>query len=114
MANPTSSVKVVEVCKVALPPPPSPRSFASPSSFPLTVFDIRWLRFAPVKCLYFYEMPTSSATQLFFDTVLAPKLKTSLFNTLQHYLPLAGHLTWPQTPKNPFLAMSKATPFRSQ
>ncbi|ONI19010.1 hypothetical protein PRUPE_3G253100 [Prunus persica] len=104
MADPTSSVKVVEVCKVALPPPPSPRSFASPSSFPLTFFDIRWLRFAPVQCLYLCEMPTSSATQLFFDTVLAPQLKTLLFNTLQHYLPLARHLTWPQNSQKPVLS----------
>ncbi|VVA32532.1 PREDICTED: phenolic glucoside malonyltransferase [Prunus dulcis] len=48
-------------------------------------------------------MPTSSATQLFFDIVLAPKLKTSLFNTLQHYLPLAGHMTWPQNSQKPVL-----------
>ncbi|BBH00227.1 hypothetical protein Prudu_010158 [Prunus dulcis] len=44
MANP-SSVKVIEVCRVAPPPPSSPGAFASPSSLPLTFFDIRWLRF---------------------------------------------------------------------
>ncbi|KAI5340802.1 hypothetical protein L3X38_020076 [Prunus dulcis] len=103
MAEPTSSVKVVEVCKVAPPPPSSSGAFASPSSLPLTFFDIRWLRFGPVQRLYFYEMPTSSATPLFFDSILVPKLKASLSYTLQHFLPLAGNLTWPQDSQKPVL-----------
>ncbi|BFG26533.1 hypothetical protein CerSpe_128070 [Prunus speciosa] len=104
MAEPTSSVKVVEVCRVAPPPLPSPGSFASPSSLPLTFFDIRWLRFGPVQRLYFYQMPTYSETPLFFDSILVPKLKASLSNTLQHFLPLAGNLTWPQDSKKPVLS----------
>ncbi|VVA32537.1 PREDICTED: phenolic glucoside malonyltransferase [Prunus dulcis] len=103
MAEPTSSVKVVEVCRVAPPPPSSSGAFASPSSLPLTFFDIRWLRFAPVQRLFFYEMPTSSATPLFFDSILVPKLKASLSYTLQHFLPLAGNLTWPQDSQKPVL-----------
>ncbi|KAK9924922.1 hypothetical protein M0R45_033263 [Rubus argutus] len=90
MAQSNSSVKKVEVCRVA-PKPGSPDQ-----SLPLTLFDLLWLRFAPVERLYFYE--TSST-----DSLL-PKLKSSLSHTLQHFLPLAGNLTWPQDSLKPILS----------
>ncbi|XP_062000397.1 phenolic glucoside malonyltransferase 2-like [Rosa rugosa] len=89
MAN--LSVKKVEVCRVA-PKPGSPEN----QSLPLTFFDLLWLRFQPVERLYFYQ--TSST-----DSVLS-KLKTSLSLTLQHFLPLAGNLTWPQDSLKPVLS----------
>ncbi|CAN6574633.1 unnamed protein product [Malus baccata var. baccata] len=84
-----SSIKVVEVCKVA-PNPSSPDE----QSLPLTFFDILWLRFPPIQRVFFFEVPSFN-TSLFFDSVL-PKLKTSLSVTLQHFVPLAGNLIWPQ------------------
>ncbi|KAM5581193.1 phenolic glucoside malonyltransferase 2 [Rosa sericea] len=89
MAN--LSVKKVEVCRVA----PKPGSSEN-QSLPLTFFDLCWLRFQPVERLYFYQ--TSST-----DSVLS-KLKTSLSLTLQHFLPLAGNLTWPQDSLKPVLS----------
>ncbi|XP_062009780.1 phenolic glucoside malonyltransferase 1-like [Rosa rugosa] len=97
MANSNSLVKVVEVCRVA-PNPGSPDS-ATPDSLPLTLFDIRWLRFAPVQRLYFYEISST-------DSIL-PKLKASLSLTLQHFLPLAGNLTWPQDSLKPILCYAE-------
>ncbi|PQQ13386.1 phenolic glucoside malonyltransferase 2 [Prunus yedoensis var. nudiflora] len=104
MAQP-SSIKVVEVCWVA-PKPSSPDS-ASPDdqSLPLTFFDLLWLRFPPIQRVFFYEI-SSFNTPLFFDSIL-PKLKASLSLTLQHFLPLAGNLTWPQDSQKPFLSYVK-------
>ncbi|XP_028796610.1 malonyl-CoA:anthocyanidin 5-O-glucoside-6''-O-malonyltransferase-like [Neltuma alba] len=80
-------MKIAEVCSVE---PPS--SAAAPMSLPLTFFDIRWLRFPPLECLFFYQYPHPPSS--FFHHLL-PKLKHSFSLTLQHYLPLAGNLTWP-------------------
>ncbi|KAI9120967.1 hypothetical protein K1719_008000 [Acacia pycnantha] len=88
-------VKVVEVCTVE--PPPSSAA-ATPISLPLTFFDIRWLRFPPLECLFFYQYPHSPSS--FFHHLL-PKLKHSFSLTLQHYLPLAGNLTWPHNSPSP-------------
>ncbi|ONI19008.1 hypothetical protein PRUPE_3G252900 [Prunus persica] len=66
-------------------------------------FDLFWLRFPPFQRIFFYELPPSSApTPLFFDSIL-PKLTASLSLTIQHFLPLAGSLTWPQTSHKPIL-----------
>ncbi|KAK9924925.1 hypothetical protein M0R45_033266 [Rubus argutus] len=102
MAPPNSSVKVVQVCKVA--PHPGSSASATPDhySLPLSFFDIRWLRFAPVQRLYFYETLSSSSTASILE-----KLKASLSLTLQHFLPLAGNLTWPQHSLKPILAYAK-------
>lgn len=96
-----NSVKVVEVCMVT-PHPGSPDS-ATPEdhySLPLTFFDLIWLRFSHIQRIFFFE--TSSS----FVSVL-PKLKTSLSYTLQHFLPLAGNLTWPQHSSTPILSYAK-------
>ncbi|TQD83920.1 hypothetical protein C1H46_030532 [Malus baccata] len=105
MAKP-GSVKVVEVCSVA-PKPSSRPDSAHPEdlSLPLTFFDLRWLRFPPSQSLFFYEMPSFDASH-FFDSIL-PKLKTSLSATLQHFVPLAGNLTWPLDSPEPLLSYLK-------
>ena len=95
---PNNSVKILEVFRVS-PPPTSPDS-ASPSYLPLTLFDILWLRFPPVQRVFFYEIPPTNAP--FLDSIF-PKLKHSLSLTLQHYLPLAGTLTWPKDSHKPII-----------
>ncbi|CAL5369803.1 unnamed protein product [Camellia sinensis] len=91
-------VKVLEVCRVA-PPPSSPDS-AVATSLPLIFFDLFWVRFPLVQRIFFFE--TSHSTITFLDTVL-PKLKHSLSLTLQHYLVLAGNLTWPPDSYKPII-----------
>ncbi|XP_059451943.1 malonyl-CoA:anthocyanidin 5-O-glucoside-6''-O-malonyltransferase-like [Corylus avellana] len=95
---PNNGVKILEVFRVS-PQPTSPGS-ASPSSLPLTLFDLLWLRFPPVQRVFFYEIPPTNAS--FLDSIL-PKLKHSLSLTLQHYLPLAGTLTWPEGSHKPII-----------
>ncbi|KAB2613734.1 hypothetical protein D8674_036050 [Pyrus ussuriensis x Pyrus communis] len=105
MAKP-GSVKVIEVCRVA-PKPSSPLDSAHPDdvSLPLTFFDLRWLRFPPPQFLSFYNMPSFDPSH-FFDSIF-PKLKTSLSATLQHFVPLAGNLTWPPDSPIPLLSYVK-------
>ncbi|KAG6583452.1 Phenolic glucoside malonyltransferase 2, partial [Cucurbita argyrosperma subsp. sororia] len=85
------SVEIIEICKVAPPPPEASRAAVAPSSLPLTFFDMIWLRFHPVERLFFYELPSNDIS--FIDEIV-PKLKNSLALTLRHYLPLAGNLVW--------------------
>ncbi|KAE9449333.1 hypothetical protein C3L33_18743, partial [Rhododendron williamsianum] len=90
MAQSNPVVKVLDVCRVA-PTPHTPNSTAQ-TSLPLTFFDLLWLRFPPTQRLFFYKLSYPETTLI--DTIL-PKLKHSLSVTLQHYIPLAGNLTWP-------------------
>ncbi|XP_022970587.1 phenolic glucoside malonyltransferase 1-like [Cucurbita maxima] len=85
------SLKIIEICKVAPPPPEPSCAAAVPSSLPLTFFDLFWLRFHPIQRLFFYELPSNDIS--FMDEIV-PNLKTSLSLTLRHYLPLAGNLVW--------------------
>ncbi|KAJ1381943.1 Transferase [Sesbania bispinosa] len=81
------AVKVVQECQV------SPAEEGTTSmSLPFTFFDVLWLRSPPVDRIFFYEYQNSTSS--FFDSVL-PNLKHSLSLTLQHFLPLAGKITWP-------------------
>ncbi|PQQ13385.1 phenolic glucoside malonyltransferase 1-like [Prunus yedoensis var. nudiflora] len=99
----STSVKLVEVCRVAPQPQPDVAEF----SLPLTFFDLLWLRFPHFHRLFFYEILASSAsadTKPFFDSLLFQKLKASLSVTLQHFLPLAGNITWPQDSHKPVLS----------
>ncbi|KAL0015110.1 hypothetical protein SO802_002179 [Lithocarpus litseifolius] len=93
-----SSVKILEVCRMT--PLPSSLVSATPSSLPLTFFDILWFRFSPVERVFFYE--TSSTNTSFVDSIL-PKLKYSLSLTLHHFLPLTGTFTWPQDSLKPII-----------
>ena len=92
------ALKVVQVCSVA--PLHGTTPFITPTSLPLTFFDILWLRFRPVERLFFYEFSKPSTS--FYDSVL-PNLKHSLELTLQYFLPLAGEITWPLESSKPII-----------
>lgn len=109
------TVKIIEVCKVA-PPPVSasfqdPHNSTSPKSLPLTFLDLLWLRYPLVQRLFFYGLPTphdeNTNTTSFFHSDILPRLKHSLSLTLQHFLPLAGNLTWPESSDKPVLVYAE-------
>jgi hypothetical protein len=100
MAQQEEPFKVVEVCNVEPFDEPTKHSQSAPTSLPLTFFDLLWLRFPPVEYLYFYELTKS--TTFFYETLL-PNLKHSLSLTLQHFLPLAGNITWPIDSSKPII-----------
>ncbi|BAU01353.1 hypothetical protein LR48_Vigan10g250000 [Vigna angularis] len=94
------SVKVVEVCSVAPSEAAATTNCSTPTSLSLTFFDLLWLRSPPVERVFFYELPNTTIS--FFDTIL-PNLKLSLSLTLQHFLPLAGTITWPLESPHPII-----------
>ncbi|KAI5591668.1 hypothetical protein BDE02_04G096900 [Populus trichocarpa] len=96
---PQDSVKILELCQVA-PAYISPESITD-FSLPLTFLDIAWFKFPPAQQIIFYELTESSPT--FFNLVILPRLKKSLSQTLFHFLPLAGHLVWPENSPKPIL-----------
>ncbi|CAJ2665848.1 unnamed protein product [Trifolium pratense] len=100
MVQPEEPFKVVEVCNVEPFHGPTKPSQSAPTLLPLTFFDLLCLRSPPVECLYFYELTNS--TTFFYKTIL-PNLKHSLSLTLQHFLPLAGNITWPIDSSKPFI-----------
>jgi isoflavone 7-O-glucoside-6''-O-malonyltransferase len=100
MAQEKELFKVVEVCNVEPFHEQTKPSQSAPTSLPLIFFDIFWLRFPPVECLYFYELTNS--TTFFYDTFL-PNLKNSLSLTLQHFLPFAGNIIWPIDSSKPII-----------
>ncbi|XP_030496519.2 phenolic glucoside malonyltransferase 1 [Cannabis sativa] len=87
-----ASTKILEVTHVA------PFTATTHFTLPLTSFDTLWFKFPPVQSLFFYSLPKDTT---FFLNSLLPKLKHSLSLTLQHFLPLAGKLTWPQHSPKP-------------
>ncbi|WJX65749.1 hypothetical protein P8452_50375 [Trifolium repens] len=93
------SFKVIEVCNIEPYHEPTKPS-QSPTSLPLTFFDLLWLRFPPVERLFFYEFTNS--TTFFYETFL-PNLKHSLSLTLQHFLPFAGNIVWPIGSSKPII-----------
>ncbi|KAG5247356.1 phenolic glucoside malonyltransferase [Salix suchowensis] len=96
---------IIEVCHV----PPFSNSFRSTPtelSLPLNFSDIFNLKFPPVQSIFFYKLGESTTT--FFRTVILPKVKHSLSITLFHYLPLAGHLSWPQNSEKPIIIYNTA------
>lgn len=101
MAKP-NSVKIVEVNKVGPLPASSQNSTTTLNTLPLTFFDLMWLRFPPLQLLFFYEFPKISSTTFFHSII--PKLNHSLSLTLNHFIPLAGNLTWPETSHKPFIS----------
>src|ERR1044072_7810936 len=93
--------RIVQVCTVEpLHELGATPSTTIPTSLPFTFFDLFWLRFPPVDCLYFYHFQHSTSS--FFDSLL-PSLKHSLSITLQHYLPFAGNITWPLDSSKPII-----------
>ncbi|BFG26527.1 hypothetical protein CerSpe_128010 [Prunus speciosa] len=85
-----NSARVVEVCNVA-PQPSSPAGSATPppEALPLTLFDLLWLRFAPVQRLFFYQISNSFDTHTRFKT---------------QSLPLCRPPTIPTTSREPHMA----------
>ncbi|OIW12344.1 hypothetical protein TanjilG_32460 [Lupinus angustifolius] len=93
----STSLKVHHVYSVA------PPDGTTATTLPLTFFDILWLRFPPVERLFFYEFPNPKTTTTSFFDVIVPNLKHSLQLTLQHFVPLAGNITWPLESSKPFI-----------
>jgi len=100
MEDQVEGVKVLQVCTVAPSKGATTNSSTPITSLPLTFFDLLWLRSPPVERLFFYQLPNPTIS--FFDTIL-PNLKHSLSLTLQHFLPLAGSITWPQDSPHPII-----------
>ncbi|XP_030496521.1 phenolic glucoside malonyltransferase 1-like [Cannabis sativa] len=92
-----ASLKILEETHVA-PYSVTTTTTTTNSTLPLTSFDTYWFKFPPAQCLYLYSLPKETT---FFLNSLLPKLKHSLSLTLQHFLPLAGKLTWPQHSPKP-------------
>lgn len=99
MAATHNLVRIDEVTKIT-PFPNSTTSF----HLPLTYFDTFWILTPPVERLFFYEV--AHLTSEIFNLTILPKLKHSLSLTLFHYLPLAGHLTWPSEAEKPAIYYS--------
>ncbi|KAJ4847541.1 hypothetical protein Tsubulata_003973 [Turnera subulata] len=91
----THNIKLLDICTV------TPSSVSPELSQPLTFFDIYYLKFPPVKGIFFYELADS--TPSFFNSVILPRLKRTLSITLSYFLPLAGNLTWPADAAKPFI-----------
>ncbi|KAK9117680.1 hypothetical protein Sjap_016627 [Stephania japonica] len=89
------NVKVIDEYRIAPPPASSPPK----TSLPLTLFDVFWTDFPPMKRLMFFQLHIESK-QHFFETVL-PNIKNSLSLALQHFYPFAGHLI--KTPSTDFI-----------
>ncbi|CAH2079821.1 unnamed protein product [Thlaspi arvense] len=72
---------------------------------PLTLFDLRWIKFHSNKRVIFYRLTDSSPES--FHILILPKLELSLSLVLSHYLPLAGRLTWDPQDSKPSIIVSK-------
>ncbi|KDP27252.1 hypothetical protein JCGZ_19951 [Jatropha curcas] len=90
-------VKILGVHRVT-PLASSPKS-TTESSLALTHFDMICLKFYPVEQIFFYEF--NNLTLSFFNSVIIPKLKSSLSLALLHFLPLAGNIKWPSNATKP-------------
>ncbi|XP_010502981.1 PREDICTED: BAHD acyltransferase At3g29680-like [Camelina sativa] len=92
------ALKITKISQVN-PARNSSHDSSDPLIYPLTFFDLRWLKFHPTERVIFYKLNTCSSPEAFYSVIL-PKLEHSLSLVLRHYLPLAGRLTWdPQDPK---------------
>ncbi|KAG2307981.1 hypothetical protein Bca4012_083067 [Brassica carinata] len=88
-----SSLEVIEVTRV------TPSDSFETVTLPLTFFDLLWFKIHPVERVIFYTL--AEVTRPFFDSVIVPKLKSSLSLSLSHYLPLAGKLVWDSSDQKP-------------
>uniref|UniRef100_A0A7N2KXT5 Uncharacterized protein n=1 Tax=Quercus lobata TaxID=97700 RepID=A0A7N2KXT5_QUELO len=93
-----SSLKILEVSTIS-PSSDSPNT-ATEISLPLTIFDLFFLKTAPIEVLSFYSQANLDCFS--FDSILS-KLKHSLSLTLPHFLPLVGKLTWPPDSQKPII-----------
>ncbi|MED6132843.1 hypothetical protein PIB30_022627 [Stylosanthes scabra] len=99
--NTDETVKVIEQCQVG----PPAGSIPSPTSIPLSFFDISFLC-TPVtsKRIFFYELPYSK--QHLLQQVL-PNLKQSLSLTLKHFFPFSSKIVLPPKPQTPHILYSE-------
>ncbi|KAJ4885406.1 HXXXD-type acyl-transferase family protein [Raphanus sativus] len=98
------ALKVIKNVRVS-PATKSSEESVNSFSFPLTFFELGWIKFHPSQRVIFYRL-TESSSETFHSHIL-PKLKLSLSFVIGYYLPLAGRLTWkPQDPK-PSIIVSK-------
>ncbi|KAL5082125.1 hypothetical protein RYX36_010546 [Vicia faba] len=87
-------MKLIEQSQVS----PPPNSLPSPTTLPLTFFDIPWFYCQPVQRIFFYRFP--HPTHHFLQTTL-PILKHTLSLTLQHFFPFSSNLIIPPISDNP-------------
>ncbi|KDP27253.1 hypothetical protein JCGZ_19952 [Jatropha curcas] len=99
MATATNPVKILDVCRVT--PSVNSSEFTTELSLPLTFYDIFWLKLYPNEQIFYYEQKDLSLS--FFDSVIIPKLKSSLSLTLLHFLPFAGNIIWPADVTKPVI-----------
>ncbi|CAI8591933.1 unnamed protein product [Vicia faba] len=95
----SNNLKIHEQIKVV----PQSSSSTQTTITPLTFFDIFWLKFHPVERVFFYTLPNSQSHPSFFFQEIVPNLKSSLSLTLQHFIPLAGKIVWPNDSSKPFI-----------
>ncbi|XP_065868220.1 malonyl-CoA:anthocyanidin 5-O-glucoside-6''-O-malonyltransferase-like [Euphorbia lathyris] len=95
------SLKMLEVSRVT--PFTNSATRLVELSFPLTYFDMSWVKFFPIERVFFYQLAQHESTRTFFKSVLLPKLKHSLSLTLTHFLPIAGNIIWPVGIKKPYV-----------
>ncbi|XP_015962626.1 coumaroyl-CoA:anthocyanidin 3-O-glucoside-6''-O-coumaroyltransferase 1-like [Arachis duranensis] len=95
MAN--NKVNLIEKCQVG----PPQGSVPSPTSIPLSSFDLPWL-LNPVSCkrICFYEFPYSKTH---FLQKVVPNLKQSLSFTLKHFFPFSSNIVFPPKPQTPHI-----------
>ncbi|RHN44414.1 putative isoflavone-7-O-beta-glucoside 6''-O-malonyltransferase [Medicago truncatula] len=79
------------------------QSSTQTTTFPLTFFDILWLKVYPVERVFFYTLPSSQSHPSFFFQKLVTILKSSPSLTLKHFLPLAGKIIWPSESQQPII-----------
>ncbi|KAK7340650.1 hypothetical protein VNO77_21359 [Canavalia gladiata] len=96
MASHNNKIKIHAHCMVA-------PSSAAQVSFPLTFFDLYWLRIHPVERIFFYSLHTPQTDPSYFFDKIVSKLKTSLSHTLQHFPLLAGKIVWPSDSEYPII-----------
>ncbi|KAF8107305.1 hypothetical protein N665_0124s0096 [Sinapis alba] len=94
-----AALQVIKTYRVSPATNPSRDDSVDPLILPLTFLDLRWVRSYPSQQVIFYKLPELSRE--FFHSVVLPKLSRSLSLSLQHYIPLAGHLTWNQQDPKP-------------
>ncbi|KAK6120613.1 hypothetical protein DH2020_045646 [Rehmannia glutinosa] len=98
MAETPTPAVVLERCDIQ----PSPDT-AAELTRPIIHFDMPWFYFHPVQRLLFFDLPCSKPQ--FLETIV-PKLKESLTQTLNHFLPLAGNIIQPLDSGGPFFRFS--------
>ncbi|CAA7055485.1 unnamed protein product [Microthlaspi erraticum] len=92
------SITIIDVSRV------TPSKADSSMTLPLTFFDLLLFKVHPVDRVFFYRLP--DATRTLLDSVIVPKLKSSLSLALSHYLPLAGQLVWNSDDHKPSIVCS--------